>query len=258
MRTFWELEAAARQENNMDPLSKLLAKIESKLTLVLLLASEYETRLPTVIARIKQAQAHLHQKEITALYLDLEWITKAMFSKKTLRRLGEHQIIDLQLLRNELGRYVTSEKSSSRLGAAIPRWRGRMLKALEHLEHDLIIVREKTAAITTYELARTIIDFQNAGEKIRDLAFVPPADCEQKIINLVSLLTLEMQTINTLLLEIKKVEMAQGFRRVLLSDWNAFIYCLEGLFKDAYREIQPAAAIRVVRSKEGIQELQVR
>ncbi len=241
----------------MADLQKLLAKIESKLTLVLVLISEYEAKIPTVIARIKQAQHHRQQGDLSALYLDLDWITTVMLGKKTLRRLGEHQILDLQLLKKELGRYVTADKPASELGAAIPRWRGRILKALEHLEHDLIIVREKMATITTYELARIIIDFQDAGKKMKNQIFVPAVNSEQEIINLLSLLTQEMQTINALLLEVKQVEMAQGLRKVLLSDWNAFIDCLEGLFKDAYREIKPAAAIRVVRSKEGVQELQV-
>lgn len=235
---------------------KLLARIEAKLNLVYVLISEQETKIPTVIARIKQAQVHLQQKDLPTLYLDLEWITKVMLSKKALRRLGEHQMIDLQLLKKELGRYVTAEKPASQLAAAIPRWRGRILRALQHLEDDVIILREKTATITTYELARTIIDFQNAEKKMKEQLFVPTIHSEQEIMTLLSLLTQEMQTINAILLNIQ-IGLVQAWRKVLLQDWNKLIDGLEALFKDAYKEIKPVARVLVVKSEQGPQRLEI-
>ena len=243
-------------EKEKKNLTVLLAKIDSKLNLLQAMVAQYETQIPTVAARVRQAKSHLQQ--IDALFIDLSWITRTILRKKILKKLFEHQALDLHILKEQLAKYLTSE-ASSKLNEAITHWRKKILKALESVEHDLLIIEEQTGGLDI-EIGRFLREFSAGAKSLRNILLAPISTADQEMVSLLSLLTENVELVNSILSNAKSdpihSSQAAALRKVIMYDWIIFIEAMRSLFADAYKYSTPAKQIRLRQSRTGISQLE--
>lgn len=234
-------------------LKVLLAKIDSKLNLLQAMVKQYETQIPTVAARIKQAQVHLQQKNIRDLYIDLRWITKNILGKKVLHKMFQHHALDLHILNEELARYSVKE-SDNPLNSAIMHWRKKILRSLESISHDLLIMNEKTPYSS--DMKKSYAEFLIVENKLKNMLLLPSGHSEQNILSLLSIMTREIQAVNSIFLEGGSADM-QALRKVLLQDWNTLLQGMVNLFSDAFKEVKPIREVRIIIGRTGVPELSI-
>lgn len=245
----------------MEPLTQLLARIDSKLNLILPAVSEYQTQIPTIVARVRRAQVHVREKNIHDLFFDLEWITKNLLGRKALKKTFthfEHQILNLHLLKEQLKRHLLAGNSDDVLGQAVAHWRKKLLKSFESVEHDLMIIKEKMEAemLLSHELKMTLNFFLTSEQALKEKLW-SPAVTEEDIIGLFSFMGEKVQSINRLLMTPRRVDIIEVLRKVLLQDWGKLIDVMVALFKEAYKKTTPSIEVRAVRGREGIPRLDI-
>lgn len=238
----------------MEPLTKLLARIDSKLNLILPIVAQYQTQIPTVVARLKIAQIHNQEKDVKELFFDLEWITRNLLGRKALSKKFEgfeHQILDLHLLKEDLRNYLSLRQSGDALEEAIALWRKKLLRSFEAVEHDLLMIKEKTEneKVFSFELGRTIRDFLMSEEILKQKLWKLEVK-EGEIIQLFSYLGEEIKNINSFLLGPRKIVILQALRKVLLQDWNELVGLMVVVFAKAYPESRPAGVVRAVKRED--------
>lgn len=239
-------------------LTVLLAKIDSKLNLLQAMMAQYETQIPTVAARVRQAKLHLQQTD--ALFIDLSWITRTILSKKILKKLFEHQALDLHILKEQLAQYVASE-ASGKLNEAIIHWRKKILKVLESVEHDLLIIEEQTGKLAA-DIGKSFTNFLSAEKKMKDVLLVPSARSENDLISALAIMTQDVSTIGSILLSPGKIDpipaaQVQALRKVMLRDWNILLQGMVNLFLDAFKETKPIREVRIIVGRTGVPELSI-
>src|SRR3989338_945552 len=168
-------------EKEKKNLKVLLAKIDSKLKLLQAMVAQYETQLPTIAARMRQAKMHLQQNDIPLLFSDLTWITRTILSKKTLKKIFEHQALDLYILKEQLAVYLTTMQAG-KLNTTITNWRKKILKALESLEHDFLIIEEQAGGLSP-EIGSSSNNFMAAEKKMKNIILAPSARSENELVS---------------------------------------------------------------------------
>lgn len=234
-------------------LNFLLAKIDSKLNLLRAMVNQYETQIPTVAARIRQAQIHLPQKNILTLYIDLEWITKTILSKKVLKKIFGNQALDLRILSEKLRPYLIAEADNP-LNFAIMHWRKRILRSLESISHDLLIMNEKTPY--SPDMKKSYAEFLIVENKLKNMLLLPSGQSEQNLLSLLTVMTREVQIASSIFWEGGSSDM-QALRKVLLHDWDVLLKSIVLLFTAAYKELKPAKELRIVVGRTGVSELSI-
>ena len=239
----------------MEPLTKLLAKIDSKLNLTLAIVSEHQTQIPSIVARVKLAQVHTKEKDIHALFFDLEWITQNLLGRKALQKLFksfQHQFLDLHLLKEELKKQLLTRPAGDALGEAVAFWRKKLLKSLEAVEHDLLIITEKTETKHfSFQFKRTVNYFLISEKTLKQKLWTPSVS-EEDVIKLFSYLGEEMKIIDALLSPANEL-IIQTLRKVLIRDWNELVELMVVIFTKAYPESRPARAVK----RKGVQYLEI-
>ncbi len=236
----------------------LLAKIDSTLNLLQAMVNQYETQIPTIVARIHLAKKHLVQRYFTELFTDISWITKTILSRKALKKKFEHETLDLDILSRDLVQYLTVEPTTN-LAEAISPWRKKILQAVESLDHDFLIITEGVRGLSG-EIKQSFRNFKSVEKMLKDTLYLPSGTSEQEIISVLSVMTREVSAVNALLLSPGRIDpitaaQVQALRKVLLRDWNTLLQGMVNLFSEAYKETQPARKVRIVISRTGVSEL---
>ena len=247
-------------EKEKKNLKVLLAKIDSKLNLLQAMVAQYETQLPTIAARMRQAKMHLQQNDIPLLFSDLTWITRTILSKKTLKKIFEHQALDLYILKEQLAVYLTTMQAG-KLNTTITNWRKKILKALESLEHDFLIIEEQAGGLSP-EIGSSSNNFMAAEKKMKNIILAPSARSENELVSGLSIMTQEINAVNSIILSPGNIDpitasQAQALRKVLLQDWKALLQIMAALFTEAYQEVKPLREIRIIVGRTGVPELSI-
>ncbi len=243
----------------MKDLTKLLAKIESKLNLLLASCSEFEIQLSTIIVKIRQVRAYLEQKKLDELSVGLAWIIETILSKKLLRRRFEHLALDLLLLNRQL--HIQLEQKSAfpadALSHAVQRHRKKLLHAFESLEEVLKLLRINNKPVDLPGLRNSLRDSVAVEQNLKHTFWIASLGKEPEIIHLLSLLTEEIKVLNDILIHVPELERIQALRKVLLHDWNAVVEIIAAIFKDTYRETKSAARVIAAADEEGVRCLEI-
>lgn len=170
----------------------LLANIDSKLNLLLAMVSEYQTKIPTIVAKIRQAKTHLGVEELEALFFDLEWITTTILSKKALRSRFEYQTIDLYKLKEELKRYLQTAKQTNPLTKTVQQRLPKLIRAFESIEQDFIHLEKQTRNYYP-EINQPLKEIIQLATAFKNKLWVPSNTTEQEIIDRVLILTKEIK-----------------------------------------------------------------
>ena len=237
---------------NMEEIFKILVHIDSKLNLLLAMVSEYQAKIPTVFARINQAKANLQDNKIEALFFDLEWITTTILNKRALRRLFELQTLDLNILKEELKKFLTAEKLEDVLARALYKQRHALARVFEGLESYFTILSEKTIHLGFGNLNSSIRGTVAAERSLKSKLLIPSNTTEIEIIKAVSYVTKEIVDLNKILISISQIKGIEGMQRVLLYDWDKLMKIIAAIFKDFSQETKSSIVIHVLKNKEGL------
>ena len=233
----------------MENMDKLLAGIDSKLNILLVMTYEYQAKIPTLIIRINEAKVHLQNSQIEALLFDLEWITDTILKKKALRRLFEFQTLDLNLLKEKLKRSFTTLKPADALAKAVYQQRHALARAFEKLENYFRILSEKTIKLSLDKLNSSLRSAVNAERNLKSKLFVPNQVKELEINQAISILTTKIIDLNKILISISKIDGMEGMQKVLVYDWNDLINIIINILKNVYQEIKSTTIMQSIQDK---------
>ncbi len=241
----------------MKKLIPLLAQIDSKLNLLLAMVSEYELKIPTLVTRVRQARLNLAKKNLNALFLDLEWITRTILSRKVLRQRFERQTLDLHILKEELKNHVGASGPKNVFEQSVQRWQLRLIRGFKALERDLWAILEATQTIYVEDLRNSVRNAIAVETDLKNQVWVPSHTNETIVIQTISLLTERTENLNNILLSVPHSERLQELRRKLLDSWNGFVEVMMNLFKEIYQEAKPVVNVRTSGSRQTIQHLEI-
>lgn len=244
-------------EKEKKNLTVLLVKISDKLTLLRNMVAKFETKIPTLAARIRLAQVHLKENNVQQLYIDLSWITKTIFSRRALRQRFEYQTLDLNILKQDLSGYLREEPTNV-LAEAIQHWRRKILENVRELRLFFQIISKE---LSIQEAERSYNTMANLEKRMREILLLPSKESEKKMLSLLTLMANEVSVINNIFIysinanyRTKAAKQAQ--QKELLDRWNTVLRMVAALFNEAYRGNEQVK-ILVIEDRGGVAELSI-
>ncbi len=233
----------------MKQLYQLLARIDSKLNLLLAMVSKYQAKIPTVFARINRAKINLQDNKIEDLYFDLEWITTTILNKKDLRRLFEFQTLDLNVLKEELKRFFMAVKREDVFAKEIYKQRHSLARVFENLETFFIVLSEKTTEITFGAIKSSLQDTIATERSLKAKLLVPEKTTQVEIRDAIDNFTVEIADLNDILISMAQIERIEGMQKLFIYDCNKLMGIIETIFNEVSKETNSPIIARSVKRK---------
>lgn len=239
-----------------EELFKLLARIESKLNLLFVMVSSFEAQIPTIVARIRQAQMHLQASDSPALFFDLDWITRTLLGRKALRKQFEYQTLDLNALKEELRKFLETEKPEDSLAKAVRNQRKKLFNAFKNLEDNILILGQRARKNRMTEFYKPINTFLSLEKELKANCWTLSLKNQSDFFKSFSTLTIQLQEVISIINKAVSQE-AEGLKWLIQKNWDDLNNIFVVIFNMAYASAKINIVVTKKKTKEGISYLEI-